>query len=300
MSKERLEQLLRELEEAKITNYGKIASFQKKLAYISNAPQEFELNQEIKLAEKKIQDIDIQIESLRKEIGDMEERLRSRIVIPPLPLPPPIGSSTILIDRITGDNLTSPKKEEKFEKKDELDHEIEDGRNPYPLYSEANNHINLRGNYDKLSHLLLKKKEWKAADVETMQVMLQIAKKTKEGWLTSKDILNIPSEDLRKIDCLWLEASNQKFGYSVQKNIWLKIQAESKNFDISINYNPSLFLKFADQVGWRVNNNLLMNYDEFDFSLNAPDGHLPTFRFPSSTEKLGKWRDSLQFFLPRL
>lgn len=86
----------------------------------------------------------------------------------------------------------------------------------------------------------------------------------------------------------------------MQKNIWLKIQAESKNFDISINYNPSLFLKFADQVGWRVNNNLLMNYDEFDFSLNAPDGHLPTFRFPSSTEKLGKWRDSLQFFLPRL
>ena len=263
MSKERLEKLLKELEEAKITNeeakianYKKIAFFQKKLVYIDNAPQEFQLDEEIKLAEKEIQDIDIRIESLEQEIRDIKERLSLLPPDPPPDPPPPPPPDP-----------------------------------PLPL---------LKGNYDQLSRLLLEEQEWKAADVETMQVILHIAEKTKEGWLTSQDIADIPSEDLKKIDSLWLKASNRKFGYSVQRDIWLKIQYKSKNSDRSINYDPSLFLKFAKQVGWRVNNNSLMNYDDFDFSLNAPDGHLPTFWCLSSTVNYMKWRHTFEFFLPRL
>ncbi|MFM6366879.1 MAG: hypothetical protein ACKPGN_01375 [Dolichospermum sp.] len=90
MSKERLEELLellKKLEEAKITNYAKITSFRMRLAYICHAPQEFELDQEIQLAEKEIQKIDINIESLRKEIGDMEERSKFTQIKPnPIPI----------------------------------------------------------------------------------------------------------------------------------------------------------------------------------------------------------------------
>jgi len=288
---EEIQRLKKSLETEKktIVNYHEqIAYFRQELSITSSAVQKLELIKRIENAQENIKEINIQIESLRKEIGDME-RLPLPIVIPP---PPPIrGRSIIPISKIPDNNPISPTQDDN---KDELDDKIE----VYPPPDQ--NHINLKGNYDKLSRLLLEKKEWKAADLETMQVMLQIAKKTKEGWLTSKDILNITYEDLKKIDYLWLEASNGKFGYLVQRNIWLEIQAKSKNFDGSINYNPSLFLQFADQVGWRVNNNWLMNYDDFDFSLTAPDGHLPTFRFPSSTDKLGKWRDSFKFFLPRL
>lgn len=299
MSKERLEKVLKNLKEARITNYEKIASFKKKLAYISNAPQEFQLDQEIKLAEKEIQDIDIRIESLEKEIQDIDiqiESLRKEIGDIDGKLPPPIINGSIIpISTITDENSISPLRDDN---KDELDDKIE--VDPSPPDQKLENHINLKGNYDKLSRLLLEEKEWKAADVETMQVILHIAEKTKEGWLTSQDIAKIPSEDLKKIDSLWLEASNRKFGYSVQRNIWVKIQYKSKNSDISINYDPSLFLEFAKQVGWRVNNNSLMNYDDFDFSLNAPDGHLPTFCCLSSTDNYMKWRHTFRFFLPRL
>ncbi|TRU27371.1 GUN4 domain-containing protein [Microcystis aeruginosa] len=145
--------------------------------------------------------------------------------------------------------------------------------------------------YEQLS-ILLAEKKWKEADWETMQILLRIAERTEQGWLLSID--EIPSEDIRKIDLLWLDASKGKFGYSVQKNIWLNVQGEIGVFDALV------FYKFAKQVGWQVNDQLRMNYDDFDFSLNAPDGHLPTFRFPSDTDQLGTWLDAFKDFLPRL
>lgn len=149
----------------------------------------------------------------------------------------------------------------------------------------------LKGNYDQLQSLL-GGKNWKEADMETMQILLRIAERTEQGWLLSID--EIPSEDIRKIDFLWLNASKGNFGYSVQKNIWLNVQGELGVFD------PLVFYKFAKQVGWQVNDQLRMNYDDFDFSLNAPNGHLPTFRFPSDTDQLGTWLDAFKDFLPRL
>ncbi|MFN6181058.1 MAG: GUN4 domain-containing protein, partial [Dolichospermum sp.] len=66
--------------------------------------------------------------------------------------------------------------------------------------------------------------------------------------------------------------SNGKFGFSVQKQIWLdlggKLDGES---------DWDTYKKLSDRVGWRKNNEWL-SYDSYTFSTNAPLGHLPALR----------------------
>jgi hypothetical protein len=66
---------------------------------------------------------------------------------------------------------------------------------------------------------LLRTGQWKEADQETLNVMLKIANREEEGWLDRESIQNFPCYALEKIDQLWVEASNSKFGFSVQKKI---------------------------------------------------------------------------------
>ncbi|WP_442935764.1 GUN4 domain-containing protein [Nostoc sp.] len=67
---------------------------------------------------------------------------------------------------------------------------------------------------------LLKAGKWKEADQETLAVMLKASGREREGWLDFKSIENFPCTDLRTIDQLWVEYSNGRFGFSVQKRIY--------------------------------------------------------------------------------
>ncbi|ARV58437.1 hypothetical protein BZZ01_07105 [Nostocales cyanobacterium HT-58-2] len=58
------------------------------------------------------------------------------------------------------------------------------------------------------------------ADEETYKVMLRVADRERKGYLSLNDISKFPYEDLRVIDRLWVQYSNGKFGFSVQKRIW--------------------------------------------------------------------------------
>ena len=84
---------------------------------------------------------------------------------------------------------------------------------------------------------------------------------------------NFPRQELRKMDQLWVKYSNGKFGFSVQKQIWLdlggKLDGET-DFDT--------FRKLNDRVGWRKNDTWL-SYDSCTFSTNALRGHLPVVVF---------------------
>ncbi|WP_322744292.1 GUN4 domain-containing protein [Planktothrix mougeotii] len=79
---------------------------------------------------------------------------------------------------------------------------------------------------------------------------------------------NFPCEDLRTIDQLWVEYSNGRFGFSVQKKIWLEVGGK-------VDYETEC--KLGDRVGWRKNSNW-MKYSDLAFSLQAPVGHFPYFR----------------------
>ncbi len=74
--------------------------------------------------------------------------------------------------------------------------------------------------YTKLRDLLETGK-WKDADEETSRLMLQIGDKEEKGYLDSDDCRNFPQKELRSIDRLWLKYSKNRFGLSVQKEIYL-------------------------------------------------------------------------------
>jgi serine/threonine protein kinase len=114
---------------------------------------------------------------------------------------------------------------------------------------------------------LLAAKKWKEADIETYKVILKIAGREKEGNLDFNSIKNFSCSSLQDIDKRWVKASNGRFGFSVQKQIWNDIAG-------TVGYNYENFNKFADRVGWRRENNWL-RYSELTFNIDAPRGHLP-------------------------
>ncbi|WP_286826497.1 GUN4 domain-containing protein [Microcystis sp. LSC13-02] len=128
-------------------------------------------------------------------------------------------------------------------------------------------------NYSRLQQLLAAGK-WKEADQETFKVMLQVAGREREGRLRIEDIDNFPCEDLRTINQLWLNYSNGKFGFSVQKEIYESLRGTRE-------YNERVWNKFGDRVGWRKGGSWgragsWLRYDDLTFDIRAPKAHLPS------------------------
>ncbi|MEM8638827.1 MAG: GUN4 domain-containing protein [Cyanobacteria bacterium P01_G01_bin.54] len=112
----------------------------------------------------------------------------------------------------------------------------------------------------------LEKKQWKKADQETAITLLESVNKS-EGNLSEEDIENIPLELLCEIDELWLKASNGKFGFTAQQEIWEQISEQGSQ-------EQKFITKFGEYVGWSKEGNWC-NYSEIQFSIDAPKGHLP-------------------------
>ncbi|MBD2297234.1 serine/threonine-protein kinase [Nostoc sp. FACHB-190] len=145
-------------------------------------------------------------------------------------------------------------------------------------------------NYPKLEEFLRANK-WKEADDETYLVMLQAVDRQNEGWMRAEELCNFPCAVLCKIDQLWVEYSDGKFGLSVQQRIWGSVSDSPNSFDIST------FYKFGGYVGW-LNNNEWLSYNNFIFSLEAQEGHLPSFGY--GVQSFHEWQLSYQYLLPRI
>ena len=100
---------------------------------------------------------------------------------------------------------------------------------------------------------LLKAQEWRKADELTAKLMLKVANREKKGWLDTEHIDAFPCEDLQTIDQLWVHYSNSKFGFSIQKKIWLECGGVIGKYDYEV------WKKFAVKVGW----NDWRTYSEF-------------------------------------
>jgi hypothetical protein len=92
--------------------------------------------------------------------------------------------------------------------------------------------------------------EWKKADEETARVMLTLRGREKEGWPDKRSIDYFPCEDLRIIDRLWVNYSDGRFGFSVQKGIYQSLGGTEK-------YDEKILQAFGDRVGWRKEENWL-------------------------------------------
>lgn len=109
--------------------------------------------------------------------------------------------------------------------------------------------------------------EWRAADLETLAVMLKVADREKERSLRLEDLEKFPCTDLRTINSLWVKYSAGRFGFSIQKRIWESAGEKPGKDD-------EMEKRFGNCVGWYVNNQWL-SYTDLTFSLEAPEGHIP-------------------------
>ncbi|MBD2100716.1 GUN4 domain-containing protein [Leptolyngbya sp. FACHB-261] len=116
--------------------------------------------------------------------------------------------------------------------------------------------------YVPLQNLLVQQ-DFLAADKLTLQLLCMLAGplSANRGWLYFTDVERLPNADLRTINALWLAHSEGKFGFSVQRELWLSV---GKNWE-----------KFWPKIGWKQNNRWTRYPQEFIWNTTAPKGHLP-------------------------
>ena len=148
--------------------------------------------------------------------------------------------------------------------------------------------------YTKLSDLLFAKK-WEEADEETRQLILKSVNRENEGSLNCDSLHNLSLEELRIIDQLWLKYSQGRFGFSVQKKIWLELGGK---FDVDAQKDD--YDKLLEKLGWKKMKNWL-NYSELTpeliFGANAPHGHLPSGKVRILSEIPEHWVEIELFFI---
>ena len=66
---------------------------------------------------------------------------------------------------------------------------------------------------------LLSGQKWEEADKTTWRLMLFIARREQQGWLSVESLEKFPCDTLREIDQSWVKHSKNHFGLSVQKQI---------------------------------------------------------------------------------
>jgi hypothetical protein len=113
----------------------------------------------------------------------------------------------------------------------------------------------------------LKNEEWKKADNETYRLMITTVGKEEGQYFTSDELLNFPCEELKTIDQLWVTYSKGKYGFSVQKEIYLNCGGMSDG-----RYHERAWRKFGDAVAWRKSNSWKF---EMIWDGSGPVGHLP-------------------------
>jgi GUN4-like len=135
----------------------------------------------------------------------------------------------------------------------------------------------------------LQQKNWKAADRETYQRLLDAAgpKAQASGLIPKEEMDLLPCKDLGTVDQLWSTASNGKFGFAAQQSV-LKALGD--------------YRKMYDEVGWQNRSGewlIEWSYNpqikRMDYKpgkepnfINPPAGHLPTvergYNFDSSLD----------------
>ena len=112
---------------------------------------------------------------------------------------------------------------------------------------------------------LLVRKQFYEANILTHNTLRKLSSlhKNDRSWLYFTDVLSLPSVDLHTIDNLWKTHSFNKFGFSIQRKIWL---ASGKDWN-----------KLWNKIGWQFNHVLCRYPYEFQWDINGPKGHLPLF-----------------------
>ncbi|MGL5795452.1 MAG: GUN4 N-terminal ARM-like repeat domain-containing protein, partial [Waterburya sp.] len=96
-------------------------------------------------------------------------------------------------------------------------------------------------NYQPLQQLLAQQ-DFQGADVVTLQKLCELAgtAAVERKWIYFTEVEHFPSTDLQTLDTLWLMSSEGKFGFSVQRRIWLSVGKD--------------FAQLWAKIGWKSDN----------------------------------------------
>ncbi|MGF1570811.1 MAG: GUN4 N-terminal ARM-like repeat domain-containing protein [Nodosilinea sp.] len=116
--------------------------------------------------------------------------------------------------------------------------------------------------YEPLQAALVRQ-EFQEADQLTLLKLCELAgpEAVRRKWVYFTEVESFPSLDLQTLDQLWLAYSEGKFGFSVQRKIWLSL---GQNWE-----------KLWPRLGWKDDNIWTRYPTGFVWDLSAPDGHLP-------------------------
>ncbi|MEA5517659.1 GUN4 domain-containing protein [Limnoraphis robusta Tam1] len=136
----------------------------------------------------------------------------------------------------------------------------------------------------------LKRENWKIADLITGEILLHILNRTEQGWFDIELQQQIPCKEFNKIDKLWLKYSKKRFGFTVQRQVFLKYNESLEGYneeELKFKDWTTGHKQFATDVGW-LKDEKWLKYSELAWNNleEAPKGHLPiAARFCSFGQK---------------
>ncbi len=134
-------------------------------------------------------------------------------------------------------------------------------------------------------HGALRQKDWRDADELTKDLIFQLgggeySDRDETYWLSSNWAQQIPNADLQVLDRLWTVYSEGRFGFSVQKRIFLECGGQTGN-----RTEQEAWERFDAQVGWKLEDDdprqeiiRLLRFkvpQNQVFHRNAPGGYFP-------------------------
>jgi serine/threonine protein kinase len=114
--------------------------------------------------------------------------------------------------------------------------------------------------YIKLE-ILLQEQKWKEADLATWKLLCMAIGRPIGTLITSSEFGSVTCEQLLKIDGLWTSISNNKFGFSIQNQIFKSVDKD--------------YIRFCQHVEWQCHKSTSY-HQSLNFSNQAPAGHLPS------------------------
>jgi hypothetical protein len=116
--------------------------------------------------------------------------------------------------------------------------------------------------YQPLQALLIAQ-DFQAADRLTLQLLCELAGPgaIQRKWVYFTEVDCFPVLDLQTIDLLWRVYSQDRFGFSRQRELWLNL---NQNWE-----------RLWEALDWRAEGRWTRYPDGFQWELSAPIGHLP-------------------------
>ncbi len=129
--------------------------------------------------------------------------------------------------------------------------------------------------------------QWQESDRLTNDIILELANKSQVSKLTANDLNQISCDIWIAIDQAWMQASNNRFGWSAQQKIWQSLGGKLIYEQNTYWEFASIYEKFSDRVGWRksrwlnlaISPKVWRKYENLTFAIAAPIGHLPSLLF---------------------